>query len=168
MPEQARSFVVPICVHGTEHCSSVSCRPLVASEVSRFAVDPVVVRVTEPKDSVSLERLSTMERCTVSPGTRPVAATDSARTPAAEVSTTLPLLTLSLAEVVEVNEPNVPRPATDAAVPTRTTEARTLPAVVLIPMRIAVSFAEDQLRGARAGQLLMTRTLLRRAQVAAR
>ena len=76
-----------------------------ASDVSRLLLVPVVVSLTEPKDSVSLLRVRTTVRCTVSPGTRPVASIERPRTPAAELRTTLPVLTFSLAVVVEVNDP---------------------------------------------------------------
>ena len=76
-----------------------------ASEVSTLFVVAVVVSLTEPNDSVSVLRDRVTVRWTVSPGTRLVASTERPRTPAAELRTTLPVLTFSLAEVVEVNEP---------------------------------------------------------------
>src|SRR4051812_35112951 len=81
-------------------------------------------------------------RLTVSPGTRPVAATESrfAVEPTAPTSIfTVPDATAALAEVVEVNVPNVPRPATLAAAPRRTVEARTLPPVLVRAMRMTGS-----------------------------
>ena len=65
----------------------------------------MVVSLTEPNDSGSLLRDRVTVRSTVSPGTRLVASIKRPRTPAAEFITTLPVLTVSLAEVVEVNEP---------------------------------------------------------------
>ena len=56
----------------------------------------------------------------------------------------------ALAEVVEVNVPNVPRPATLAAAPRRTVEARTLPPVLVRVMRMTGSLeTEWSCRGGR-------------------
>src|SRR4051794_31947341 len=82
-------------------------------------------------------------RLTVSPGTRPVAATESRFAVEPTVPTsifTVPDATAALAEVVEVNVPNVPRPATLAAAPRRTVEARTLPPVLVRVMRMTGSW----------------------------
>ena len=118
---------MPTFAQPTEHWSSLSWRPLAASEESRLEVVGLVVSLTEPKASVSVLRVRVTARCTVSPGTRLVAATV---VPAVACwvrpMTTLPLVTVWLAEVVEVKAPKVPRPATEAAPATRATEARIL------------------------------------------
>jgi hypothetical protein len=67
-------------------------------------------------------------RCTVSPGTRPLAPTVSrfAAVPAVPSAiTTVPDVMGRAADVVLVNEPNVPNPAIDAEAPSAATLRRT-------------------------------------------
>ena len=127
VPAQRSSSVVGALVQAIVHWSTLSWRPLVASVVSLVAV-PVaaVVRRTEPNCSESLARVRVTARWTVSPGTRPVAGMSVLRAGAPVPMVTLPEATDSLAEVVEVKAPKVPRPATEAAPATRAREATTL------------------------------------------
>ena len=89
----------------------------------------------------------------VSPATRPVTGTASGLVgPAAPRAIfTVPEATVALAAVVDVKVPKVPSPATLAAAPTRTVEARTLPPVLLRLMRmrgsvVRVGFVLDVIR----------------------
>ena len=59
----------------------------------------------------------------------------------------MPEATAALAEVVEVKVPKVPRPATLAAAPTRTVEARTLPPVLVRVMRMTGSLRPSGVAG---------------------
>ncbi len=68
----AQVSTLPDWTHELAHCSTLSCRPLVASVVSTvagLAVEAVVI-VTEPNFSLSAARFSVIARWTESPGTR--------------------------------------------------------------------------------------------------
>ncbi len=104
---------------------------------SRLDVVAAVVSVTAARFWLP-ELDSVTARWTVSPGTRPLAATVSrllAEPAAPRPIVTVPDATEALADVLEVNEPNVPRPATLAAAATTAAEARTLARVVVRTLR---------------------------------
>src|SRR3954454_21028405 len=113
--------------------SIVICRPLVASVSSTLDVVADVVSDTDDRSWSPVTQRSAA-RCTVSPGTSPAALTDIlfAGPDAPSAMLTVPVDTDVLADVVEVNVPNVPRPATAAAAPTADTVVRTFPLVALL------------------------------------
>src|SRR5947209_16368996 len=106
--------------------SMTICNPLVGSLSRTLDGEAVVVSDTAERSWSPVTDRSTA-RCTVSPGTSPDAATESrfAAPDAPSAIDTVPVLTGVLADVVDVNEPNVPSPATAAAAPTADPVAKT-------------------------------------------
>ena len=116
-----------------------------------------VVRVTEARSWSPVLARST-GWLMVSPATRPVTGTASGLVaPAApRAILTVPEATAALAAVVEVKVPKVPSPATLAAAPTRTVEARTLPPVVVRPKRIEGAPSSGAVRAGRRSSFSTT------------